>query len=230
MARKRRRDPAPATGEIVPPIVDVALRLAGEVSSRPALDPGTSSTLDVALRRRDGVDVLEVSGPSGGVLGHFDPATERLYVIDAEDSLAVAAAVAPYLLGTDQPLGEVSTRHLAGARRLWRLLEAAPFTWHRAVPLRDRLLLFYCPLARLVLDIVDDGELAIADEAPALEPLGLALALIPLRDLEQRPSVVAGWLSGICVQRAAVPLPTPEPGSARPASSQTVRGRRARRP
>jgi hypothetical protein len=229
MAKRRRRDIAPATDATVPRAVDVALRLATDGSLRPAPDNAMPATLDVALHRRDGVDVLEVSRPSGGVLGHFDPTTERLHVIDAQDSLVVAAAVAPYLLGADHPFGEVSTRYLAGAHRLWRLLEAAPFTWHRAVPLHDRLLLFYCPLARLVLDLVDDGELAIAADAPELEPLGLALALIPLRDLEERPGVVAGWLNGICIKRAAIPLAIPEAAPARPAS-QTVRGRRGRRP
>jgi hypothetical protein len=230
MAHKARRKAVAASDETVPPAVDVAVRLAPDIALRPGLDIAMRPALEVALHRRDGVDVLEVSGSSGGVLGHFDPTTERLHVIDAQDSLAVAAAVAPYLLGAEQPFGEVSTRHVAAARRLWRLLEAAPFTWHRAVPLHDRLLLFYCPLARLVLDIVDEGELAIAAEAPELEPLGLALALIPVRDVEERPSVVAGWLSGICIQRAAVPLAAPEAQSARPASPQTVRGRRARRP
>ena len=221
---------APTTDETVPRDVDIACRLAIDTSARPSLDPAAAPLLDVALQRRDGVDVLEVSRPAGGVLGHFDPTTQRLHVIDAQDSLAVAAAVAPYLLGADQPFGEVSTRHLAGARLLWWRLESAPFTWHRAVPLHDRLLLFYCPLARLVLDIVDEGELVLAERPPELEPLGLALARIPLRDLEERPGVVAGWLNGICIQRAAGRPVISTTAPLRPASSQTVRGRRGRRP
>jgi hypothetical protein len=90
--------------------------------------------------------VLEVSLATGGVLGHFDPSTAALFVIDPQDSLAVAAAVAPYLLGREQPLGVQSSQHVAAADALWEILEASPFTWQRFVPLHDRLLFFYCPL------------------------------------------------------------------------------------
>ena len=122
--------------------------------------------------QRPGGDVLEVSLATGGVLGHFDPLTDQLVVIDPQDSLAVAAAVAPYLLGREQPLGVLSPRHVAAADVLWEILEASPFTWQRFVPLHDRLLFFYCPLAHLALEIVDDGEAAVDVEAPNLAPRG----------------------------------------------------------
>jgi hypothetical protein len=156
----------------------------------------------VVVRRREGADVLEVVTRRGGQLGHFSPRTGRLHVVDAQNSLAVAAAVAPYLFGDDQPLGDLSPRHVEAAEQLWTLLESGPFSWQRAVPLRDRLLLFFCPLVRLALEIVDDGELAADVEAPMLAELGIALALIPLPDLEQRPDAVAGWLSDVCTKRA----------------------------
>jgi hypothetical protein len=145
--------------------------------------------------------VLEVSRSSGGALGHFDPITAQLFVIDPQDSLSVAAAVAPYLLG-DQPLGVLSSRHIAAADVLWALLEASPFTWHRFVPLHDRLLFFYCPLAHLALEIVDDGDLAADVDAPTLVQLAVSLAAVPLRDLEERPVAVASWLSALCTRRA----------------------------
>ena len=132
--------------------------------------------------------MLEVSLATGGALGHFDPLTAQLFVIDPQDSLAVAAAVAPYLLGDDQPLGVLSSRHIAAAEILWGILEASPFTWHRFVPLHDRLLFFYCPLAHLALEIVDDGELAADVDAPTFAQLAVSLAAIPLRDLEEQPA------------------------------------------
>jgi hypothetical protein len=146
--------------------------------------------------------VLEVSLASGGVLGHFDPLTAQLLVIDPQDSLAVAAAVAPYLLGREQPLGVLSSRHVAAADILWGILDASPFTWQRFVPLHDRLLFFYCPLVHLALAIVDEGELAADVDAPTYAQLAVSLAAIPLRDLEEHSSDVATWLSALCTRRA----------------------------
>lgn len=155
----------------------------------------------VAVQPRPGGAVLEVSVATGGVLGHFDPKTAQLVVIDPQDSLAVAAAVAPYLLGRPQPLGVVSPRHVAAAEVLWGILEASPFTWQRFVPLHDRLLFFYCPLAHLALEIVDDAE-AVADvDASGLDALRLTVEAIPLRDLEH-PAAVASWLSALCTRLA----------------------------
>jgi hypothetical protein len=160
------------------------------------------SSLVVAVQPRFGGAVLEVSLATGGALGHFDPITAQLFVIDPQDSLAVAGAVAPYLLGGDQPLGVLSSRHIAAADRLWAILEASPFTWHRFVPLHDRLLFFYCPLAHLALEIVDDGECAADVDAPTFAQLPVGLATIPVRDIEERPVAVASWLSALCTRRA----------------------------
>ncbi|HEY5456272.1 MAG TPA: hypothetical protein VIJ96_12455 [Acidothermaceae bacterium] len=160
------------------------------------------SSLVVAVQPRPRGAVLEVSLASGGALGHFDPTTAQLFVIDPQDSLAVAAAVAPYLLGGDQPLGVLSARHIAAADVLWGILEASPFTWHRYVPLHDRLLLFYCPLAHLALEIVDEGEFAADVDAPSFAQLPVSLAAVPLRELEQHPGAVASWLSALCTRRA----------------------------
>jgi hypothetical protein len=146
--------------------------------------------------------VLEVSLASGGVLGHFDPLTAQLLVIDPQDSLAVAAAVAPYLLDREQPLGVLSSRYVAAADILWGILDASPFTWQRFVPLHDRLLFFYCPLVHLALAIVDEGELAADVDAPTCTQLAVSLAAIPLHDLEERPSEVASSLSALCTRRA----------------------------
>lgn len=162
----------------------------------------SASSLVVAVQPRLGGDVLEVSLATGGVLGHFDPLTAQLVVIDPQDSLAVAAAVAPYLLGREQPLGVLSPRHVAAAEVLWEILEASPFTWQRFVPLHDRLLFFYCPLAHLALEIVADGQAAVDVDAPNLAPAAVSVARIPLRDLEERPGAVASWLSALCTQRA----------------------------
>lgn len=160
------------------------------------------SSLVVAVQPRPGGDVLEVSLATGGVLGHFDPLTSQLFVIDPQDSLAVAAAVAPYLLGHAQPLGVLSSRHIAAADILWGILQTSPFTWQRFVPLHDRLLFFYCPLAHLALEIVDEGEAAADVDAPTFAPLAVSLAAIPLGDLEERPGAVASWLSALCTRRA----------------------------
>jgi hypothetical protein len=160
------------------------------------------SSLVVAVQSRPLGDVLEVSLATGGVLGHFDPLTAQLLVIDPQDSLAVAAAVAPYLLGGEQPLGALSPRHVAAADLLWEILDASPFTWQRFVPLHDRLLFFYCPLAHLALEIVDQGEVAADVDAPKFAQLAVSVAAIPLRDLEERPGVVASWLSALCTRRA----------------------------
>jgi hypothetical protein len=146
--------------------------------------------------------VLEVSLATGGALGHFNPSTAQLVVLDPQDSLAVAAAVAPYLLGRDQPLGVLSSRHVAAAEILWEILEASPFTWQRFVPLHDRLLFFYCPIAHLALDIVDDDVAAADVDATRLAQLAVSLATIPVRDLEQRPAAVASWLNALCTRRA----------------------------
>lgn len=160
------------------------------------------SALEVAVRRREGATVLEVSAATGGALGHFDPASGRLHVVDGQHSVAVAAAVGPYLLGTDQPLGQRSPRHLAAADRLWEILQASPFTWQRFVPLRDRLLFFYCPLVRLALEIVDDGPLTEEVASAALAPLGITLAVVSLRDLEHHPAAVAGGLNTLSTRLA----------------------------
>jgi len=168
----------------------------------PRADLPVASNLVVAVQPRRGGDVLEVSMATGGVLGHFDPLMAQLFVIDPQDSLAVAAAVAPYLLGDEQPLGVLSPRHIAAAETLWGILESSPFTWQRFVPLHDRLLFFYCPLAHLAVEIVDDGEAASDVEAPRFAQLAVSLATIPLRDLEHRPGAVASWLSALCTRRA----------------------------
>ena len=168
----------------------------------PGLRQPSASSLVVAVQPRQGRDVLEVSLATGGVLGHFDPLTAQLFVIDPQDSLVVAAAVAPYLLGRKLSLGVLSSRHVAAADVLWEILEASPFTWQRFVPLHDRLLFFYCPLAHLALEIVDDGEAAVDVDAPNFAPLAVSVAAIPLRDLEERPGAVAGWLSALCTRRA----------------------------
>jgi hypothetical protein len=136
------------------------------------------------------------------VLGHFDPSTAQLFVIDPQDSIAVAAAVAPYVLGREQPLGVLSSRHVAAADTLWGILEASPFTWQRFVPLHDRLLFFYCPLVHLALEIVDDGGLAADIDVPAFAQLAISVAAIPLGDLEEHPASVASWLSALCTRRA----------------------------
>jgi hypothetical protein len=154
------------------------------------------------VQRRPEGDALEISLASGGVLGRFDPLTAQLLVINPQDSLAVAAAVAPYLLGHEQPLGVLSQRHLAAADILWGILEASPFTWQRFVPLHDRLLFFYCPLAHVALELVDEGELAADVDAPTFAQLAVSVAAIPLRDLEERPATVASWLSALCTRRA----------------------------
>jgi len=165
----------------------------------------SASSLVVAVHARAGRDVLEVSAATGGVLGHFDPRTASLFVIDPQDSIAVAAAVAPYLLGAPQPLGAVSSRHVAAADALWAILEANPFTWQRNVPLHDRLLFFYCPIAHLALEVVDDGEEMAQLDAPRFGAPGVMVAGIALRDIEERPGVVASWLSALCTRRAGAP-------------------------
>lgn len=184
-------------------------------TSRGLPTPAAADGVIVGVRRRAGGDVLEVSATAGGVLGHYDPRTGQLTVIDAQNSVAVAAAVAPYLLGSDQPLGALSARHIAAAQRLWAILEASPYTWQRSVPLRDRLLHFYCPLVRLTLEIVDDGQLRANVDAPVLADLGLGLAVIPLYELEERSDVVAAWLSGVCARRADT-RPGAQPNADRP--------------
>ena len=180
--------------------------------------------LAVTVRSRASGEVLEVSAQTGGVLGHFDPRTGQLQVLESHDSVAVAAAVAPYLLAPDQPLGTLSARHVAAADQLWAILEASAFTWQRYVPLHDRLLFFYCPLVRLALEIVEDGEPDV--DAATLAPLGLFRALVPLSDLEERPAALAAWLGIVCRDRA-----DNRPG-AKPSSSnrRTARVRRAPRP
>jgi hypothetical protein len=180
--------------------------LEGNVTDGPSVPLGvrlpSAGSLVVAMQPRPLGDVLEVSLATGGVLGHFDPLTDQLFVIDPQDSLAVAAAVAPYLLGGDQPLGVLSPRHIAAAEILWGILEASPFTWQRFVPLHDRLLFFYCPLAHLALEIVDEGEATADVDAPTFAQLAVSVAAIPLRDLEERPGAVASWLSALCTRRA----------------------------
>ncbi len=141
--------------------------------ARPASSAGlplpASRRLVVAVRSRASGDVLEVSAQTGGVVGSFDPRTGQLEVLESHDSVAVAAAVGPYLLAPDQPLGTLSARHVAAADRLWAILEASAFTWQRYVPLHEGLLLFYCPLVRLALEIVEDIE----RDADGRERLGL---------------------------------------------------------
>lgn len=171
-------------------------------ASRSLPQHNAARELAVDVRRRAGSNVLEVSAFTGGVLGHYDPDTGQLHVIDAQDSVAVAAAIAPYLLGSGRPLGVLSVRHIAAAQLLWAILEASPYTWQRSVPLRERLVHFYCPLVRLTLEIVDDGQLRENVDAPALAALGLGLAVIPLHELEERPEAVTAWLSGVCARRA----------------------------
>jgi len=182
--------------------VALAAPQTGERRRVRAVERSRVSSLVVAVQPRPRGAVLEVSLASGGALGHFDPTTAQLFVIDPQDSLAVAAAVAPYLLGGDQPLGVLSARHIAAADVLWGILEASPFTWHRYVPLHDRLLLFYCPLAHLALEIVDEGEFAADVDAPSFAQLPVSLAAVPLRELEQHPGAVASWLSALCTRRA----------------------------
>jgi hypothetical protein len=194
----------------------------------------TSRRLVVTVRSRAAGDVLEVSAETGGVLGSFDPKTGRLVVLESHDSVDVAAAVAPYLLAPDQPLGTLSPRHVEAAGRLWAILEASAFTWQRFVPLHDRLLLFYCPLVRLTLEIVEGSEHDEVSErepgedadAPALAQLGLFRASVPLADLEERPDAVAVWLSALCRSRA-----DSRPGAKASAVAQRkARVRRAPRP
>jgi len=182
--------------------VALAAPQTGERERVPSAERSRVSSLVVAVQPRPKGAVLEVSRATGGALGHFDPITAQLFVIDPQDSLAVAAAVAPYLLGGDQPLGVLSSRHITAADVLWGILEASPFTWHRFVPLHDRLLFFYCPLAHLALEIVDEGELAADVDAPTFAQLAVSLAAIPLSDLEEHPGAVASWLSALCTRRA----------------------------
>jgi len=179
--------------------------------------------LVVAVRTRASGDVLEVSAQTGGFVGSFDPRTGQLEVLESHDSVAVAAAVGPYLLAPQQPLGTLSARHGAAADQLWAMLEASAFTWQRYVPLHDRLLLFYCPLVRLTLELIEDGEPEV--DFATLAHVGLFRALVPLTDLEQRPAAVAAWLSAVCRDRA-----DSRPG-AKPISSKrrTARVRRAPR-
>jgi hypothetical protein len=169
-------------------------------SSGQGLPTAASRRLVVAVRSRASGDVLEVSAATGGVVGHFDPRTGQLDVLESHDSVAVAAAVGPYLLAPDEPLGTLSARHVAAADHLWAIVEASAFTWQRYVPLHDRLLLFYCPLVRLTLEIIEDGEPEV--DVVTLAHVGLFRALVPLTDLAQRPAAIAAWLSAVCRDRA----------------------------
>jgi hypothetical protein len=203
------------------------------MAARPANLPSTvPRILVVAVRASVDGAVLEVSAETGGVLGHFDPKTGQLLVLDSQDSVAVAAAIAPYLLAPNQPLGTLSQRHVKAADQLWAILEASAFTWQRYVPLHDRLLLFYCPLVRLTLEIVDDGErgeLAADVDASTLPHLGLFRAVVPLVDLEERPAAVAAWLSAVCRNRADS-RPGAKAPKLMPSNRKTARVRRGPRP
>jgi hypothetical protein len=189
-----------------------------------AVGTASSKGIEVVVRRREGIDVLEARAVAGGVLGHFDPRTGRLHVVNSVDSVRVAAAVAPYLLGGEQPFGDLSDRHLHAADRLWSMLELSPYSWQRSVPLRDRLLLFYCPLIRIALEIVDHGDMAADVDAPMLNTLGLALAVIPVREIERNADAVATWLGQVCTQRAAN-RPGTQADGGRPAWRWTSRRR-----
>jgi hypothetical protein len=194
--------------------------------ARPASLPSAAPRiLVVAVRERADGAVLEVSAETGGVLGHFAPLTGHLQVLDSQDSVAVAAAVAPYLLAPDQPLGTLSPRHVEAADQLWAILEASSFTWQRYIPVHDRLLLFYCPLVRLTLEIVDVGELDAAVDAASLAHLGLFRAVVPLADLEERPAAVAAWLSAVCRDRADS-RPGAKARKVTPSNRRTARVRR----
>lgn len=193
-------------------------------SSLPASAP---RRLVVTVRSRASGDVLEVSAQTGGVVGHFDPLTGQLHVLESHDSVAVAAAVGPYLLAPEQPLGTLSARHVAAADQLWAILEASAFTWQRYVPVHDRLLLFYCPLVRLTLEIVEDGEPEV--DTDALAQLGLFRAPVQLTELEEHPAAVAARLNAICRARADN-RPGAKASGASPSNRRTARVRRPPRP
>ncbi len=196
---------------------------------RASLPSAAPRMLVVAVRAHVDGALLEVSAETGGILGHFVPLTGQLHVLDSQDSVAVAAAIAPYLLAPGQPLGTLSRRHVEAADQLWAILQASAFTWQRYVPLHDRLLLFYCPLVRLTLEIVDVGELDAAVDAAALAHLGLFRAVVPLADLEERPAAVAAWLSAVCRDRAES-RPGAKARKIMPSNRRTARVRREPRP
>ncbi len=160
------------------------------------------SSLVVAVQPRPRGAVLEVSLATGGALGHFDPTTAQLFVIDPQDSLAVAAAVAPYLLGGDQPLGVLSSRHIAAAETLWESSRRA-----RSHGIASCRCMIACcsSTARLRISLSRSSVTASSPadvEAPAFAQLAISLAAIPLRDLEEQPGAVASWLSALCTRRA----------------------------
>lgn len=166
--------------------------------------------LRVLTRRRGSWDSLEVRDDDSVLLARYTAFDGHLEIEAHERSLEVAAALAPYLLGGDQPFGEISQRHVEAYDRLGAALQRAPFLWHRAMPLRGRLLFFYCPLARLALEIVDgaEGEDDAADAGLARE--GIQLATVPLARLEADLTGVTSRINRLCVDRSkAVISPTP---------------------
>ena len=160
------------------------------------------SALEVAVRRREGATVLEVSAATGGALGHFDPASGRLHVVDGQHSLAVAAAVGPYLFGT-------ISRSASGRPGTWQPPTACGRSSKRARSPGNAS--FRCATgccsstARSCASHWRSSTTARSTEevaSAALAPLGITLAVVSLRDLEHHPAAVAGGLNTLCTRLA----------------------------
>lgn len=158
-------------------------------------------------------DILHVRDSVGTLYGTLDLATGRLRLAIPERAMDVTGALRPFYFGPAMggPTGgEVARLQARAADLLWDVLSvSSPFAWQRAVPRAGRLLVFYCPLARLALEItgapLGSGVQEEEDEGDQVLVLRL-----PAADIENDPVGIVEVVSWRCIALiSAVPAPTP---------------------
>ncbi len=181
-------------------------------------ESGTAGGLLVTPGGRGEADVLYVRDGVGTLYGTLDLATGRLKLAIPERALDVTGALRPFYFGPAMGgpgSGEMARRQARAADLLWNVLSvSSPFSWQRAVPQAGRLLVFYCPLARLALEVTDAPLGSGVDEIPAQDDEVHVLRL-PAADIEKDPAGVVEVVSWRCIaliSTVPTPLPARPPG------------------
>lgn len=160
---------------------------------------------------RGETDIVHVRDRAGALYGTLDLATGRLKLAIPERALEVTAALRPFYFGPSMGGpgdGELARRRARAAELLWDVLAvSSPFSWQRAVPQGERLLVFYCPLARIALELTDAPQGSGVQEVPARDGEVHTLQL-PTADIEKDPAGVVDAVSWRCIALiSAVPAP-----------------------
>jgi hypothetical protein len=157
---------------------------------RLAAEPSASGAFEILPGRRLAPAAVRID---------LDVPVQR--VDSSQDAESVSFDLLPNLMDPAAPGAGITRRQLVAGEVLWQALALSPHNWRRSITLDGELMSFYCPPARVALEIVEADGWSAEAYGPSRSDAGVRLVPIPISDVEQRCTTIVGWLDTLCASR-----------------------------